>query len=41
MPELWPWISYRDYADREAGVVKVNDWSVLKIKMIEPSLFPK
>ena len=40
-PELWPWSSYRDYADREAGVVKVNDWSVLKIKMIEPSLFPK
>ena len=39
-PELWRWSSYRDYAGNAAGVVTVNDWSVLKIKVIEPTFFP-
>ena len=29
-PDLWRWSSFRSYAYREAGPVKVLDWSVLK-----------
>ena len=32
-PELWKWSSFRAYAMGESGVVKVNEWSVLKIKV--------
>ena len=32
-PEMWRWSSYRAYAFGEAGPVKVNDWSVLKLKV--------
>ena len=32
-PELWPWSSYRAYASGEAGVARVNDWGVLKLKV--------
>jgi putative transposase len=40
-PELWRWSSYRDYAYQETRVVKVNDWSVLKMKLVEPTYFPQ
>jgi putative transposase len=36
-PELWRWSSYRAYALREIGVVKVNDWSVLQLKVRAPA----
>jgi hypothetical protein len=26
-PEQWEWSSFRAYACRETGIVKVNDWS--------------
>jgi len=26
-PEQWPWSSYRSYAYREAGLVRINDWT--------------
>jgi hypothetical protein len=31
-----PWSSFRDCADGEAGPVRVNDWTVLKIKIHSP-----
>jgi len=34
-PELWTWSSFRWYALREPGPVKIEDWSVLKLKMRE------
>ena len=34
-PELWRWSSFRAYAFGESGIVKVNDWSVLKLKRKE------
>jgi putative transposase len=40
-PELWRWSSYGDYVGNESGLVKVNDWSVLKMKLIEPTYFPQ
>ena len=36
-PELWQWSSYRAYALAEAGVVRVNDWEVLKLKIRTPA----
>jgi putative transposase len=32
-PELWKWSSFRAYALGESGVVKVNEWTVLKMKV--------
>jgi putative transposase len=29
-PEEWKWSSFRDYAWGQTGVVRVNDWSILK-----------
>jgi putative transposase len=40
-PELWRWSSCRDYIGKESGIVRVNDWSVLKMKLIKPTLFPQ
>ncbi len=31
-PEQWRWSSFRAYAYGEQGPVKVNDWTVLKLK---------
>ncbi len=36
-PELWRWSSFRAYASGESGPVKVNDWSVLKMKIRMPA----
>ena len=35
--ELWRWSSFRAYAFGEKGPVKVNDWSVLKMKVQSPA----
>jgi putative transposase len=32
-PEQWRWSSFRDYAYGESGPVRVNDWTVLKMKV--------
>jgi REP element-mobilizing transposase RayT len=32
-PDLWRWSSFRAYACEESGIVRVNDWSVLKTKL--------
>ena len=32
-PEQWPWSSFRAYAYGEVGPVRVNDWTVLKMKV--------
>jgi putative transposase len=37
-PELWPWSSFRAYLLGEAGVVKINDWDVLKMKIRCPAV---
>ena len=39
-PEQWRWSSFRAYAFGEAGLVRVNDWTVLKMKIREPVTFP-
>jgi putative transposase len=36
-PELWPWSSFRAYFLGETGIVKVNDWDVLKMKIRYPA----
>jgi putative transposase len=36
-PELWRWSSFRAYALREAGPVKVNEWEVLKMRIRPPA----
>jgi putative transposase len=36
-PELWRWSSYRAYACGERGVVCVNEWQVLKLKIRKPA----
>lgn len=36
-PELWRWSSYRAYALGEAGVVRINAWEVLKLKVRAPA----
>jgi putative transposase len=34
-PEQWPWSSYRYYAYREEGVVKINQWPTeMKIRLM-------
>jgi len=40
-PELWPWSSFRAYAYQESGVVRVNEWDVLKMKFVQPTAFPR
>jgi hypothetical protein len=35
-PEQWKWSSFRAYACGETEVVRVNDWSVLKLKPTAP-----
>src|SRR4029077_8635162 len=32
-PEQWRWSSFRDYDYGESGPVRVNDWTVLKMKV--------
>jgi hypothetical protein len=32
-PEQWRWSSFRSYAVAEVGVVRVNEWEVMKIKV--------
>jgi REP-associated tyrosine transposase len=32
-PEQWRWSSFRWYALREAGAVKVNEWRVHSLKL--------
>jgi len=36
-PELWKWSSFRAYILGDVGPVKVNDWSVLKMKIRTPA----
>ena len=31
--DQWRWSSFRSYAYGEAGLVKINDWQVLKMKI--------
>ena len=38
-PEQWRWSSFRAYAFKEAGLVRVNDWTVLKMKTRKPETF--
>jgi putative transposase len=35
-PDQWDWSSFRAYACGEGGQVVVNDWSVLKMKVVLP-----
>jgi putative transposase len=39
-PELWPWSSFRAYAYQESGLVRVDEWGVLKMKFLQPTAFP-
>lgn len=39
-PELWQWSSFRAYAYRESGPVRVNEWDVLKLKSREVESYP-
>jgi putative transposase len=32
-PEQWRWSNFRSYAYGEVGMVRINDWSVLKMKV--------
>jgi REP-associated tyrosine transposase len=36
-PELWRWSSFRSYYLGEAGLVRVNEWEVLKMKIRPPA----
>ena len=36
-PELWRWSSFRAYFLGETGLVRVNEWEVLKMKMRPPA----
>jgi putative transposase len=36
-PELWRWSSFRAYSLGETGLVTVNQWEVLKMKMPPPA----
>ena len=40
-PELWHWSSFRAHAYQEAGLVRVNDWSVQELKLRKPTTFPQ
>jgi putative transposase len=33
-PEQWPWSSYRSYAFKEEGAVRINQWGEAKIKTL-------
>jgi putative transposase len=35
--EMWPWSSYRSYAFAERGLVRVNQWQVLQMKIRPPA----
>jgi putative transposase len=37
-PEEWCWSSFRFYADGEAGLVRVNDWEILKLRVREAAV---
>jgi putative transposase len=32
-PEMWRWSSYRSYAFDECGLVRLNEWGVLQLKV--------
>jgi hypothetical protein len=36
-PELWGWSSFRAYSLGEARPVTVNEWRVLRIKILPPA----
>ena len=38
-PEQWQWSSFRAYAFGETRPVRVNDWTVLKMKIGERTTF--
>ena len=38
-PERWRWSSFRDYALGERGKVRLNDWTVLRLKFVAPTKF--
>jgi putative transposase len=38
-PDQWRWSSFRFYAYGEMGTVRVNDWTVLKMKMRKRNTF--
>ncbi|HZL68046.1 MAG TPA: hypothetical protein VFC29_12035 [Candidatus Limnocylindrales bacterium] len=38
-PELWRWSRFRAYAYQEAGLVRVNDWSVQELKLRRATTF--
>ena len=40
-PEQWRWSSFRSYALREAGMVRINEWGTAKLKLREPASFAK
>jgi putative transposase len=40
-PEQWRWSSFRAYAFRETGPVKLNDWSAHKLKFTERTTLPQ
>jgi hypothetical protein len=40
-PEMWRWSNFRAYADEERGLVRVNEWDVLKLKFLQPTVFPQ
>ncbi len=40
VPELWPWSSFQAYAYQETGMVRVNEWGVLRMKILQPTVFP-
>jgi len=37
-PELWSWSSFRAYSLGEAGAVAVNQWRVLKMRILPPAV---
>ena len=40
-PEMWRWSSYRSYAFAERGIVQVNAWEVLTMKVRPRETFPR
>lgn len=38
-PDQWHWSSFRFYAYGEAGIVRVNEWTVLKMRTRERNTF--
>ena len=39
-PEQWRWSSFRAYAYQETGPVRVNEWSVQRLKLRKPTTIP-